>query len=109
MHIRYLSLRDFRSWPGLEVEFTPGITVFTGQNGYGKTNIVEAVGYLSTLGSHRVSMDAPLVRSGTPSARISATAVNDGRELTAHLLINPHRANQAQINRTRLKLSLIHI
>lgn len=103
MHIRYLSLRDFRSWPGLEVEFTPGITVFTGQNGYGKTNIVEAVGYLSTLGSHRVSMDAPLVRSGTPSARISATAVNDGRELTAHLLINPHRANQAQINRTRLK------
>lgn len=103
MHIRYLSLRDFRSWPELEVEFTPGITVFTGQNGYGKTNIVEAVGYLSTLGSHRVSMDAPLVRSGTPSARISATAVNDGRELTAHLLINPHRANQAQINRTRLK------
>lgn len=103
MHIRYLSLRDFRSWPELEVEFTPGITVFTGQNGYGKTNIVEAVGYLSTLGSHRVSMDAPLVRSGSPSARISATAVNDGRELTAHLLINPHRANQAQINRTRLK------
>lgn len=103
MHIRYLSLRDFRSWPELEVEFTPGITVFTGQNGYGKTNIVEAVGYLSTLGSHRVSTDAPLVRSGTPSARISATAVNGGRELTAHLLINPHRANQAQINRTRLK------
>lgn len=103
MHIRYLSLRDFRSWPELEVEFTPGITVFTGQNGYGKTNIVEAVGYLSTLSSHRVSTDAPLVRSGAPSARISATAVNDGRELTAHLLINPHRANQAQINRTRLK------
>ncbi|WP_297452759.1 DNA replication/repair protein RecF [uncultured Corynebacterium sp.] len=103
MHIRYLSLRDFRSWPELEVEFAPGITVFTGQNGYGKTNIVEAVGYLSTLGSHRVSTDAPLVRSGSPSARISATAVNDGRELTAHLLINPHRANQAQINRTRLK------
>lgn len=103
MHIRQLSLRDFRSWPELEVEFTPGITVFTGQNGYGKTNVVEAVGYLSTLSSHRVATDAPLVRTGASSARISATAVNDGRELTAHLLINPHRANQAQINRTRLK------
>lgn len=103
MHIRHLSLRDFRSWPELEVDFTPGITVFTGQNGYGKTNVVEAVGYLSTLSSHRVAVDAPLVRTGASSARISATAVNDGRELTAHLLINPHRANQAQVNRTRLK------
>lgn len=103
MHIRFLSLRDFRSWPELEIDIEPGITVFTGQNGYGKTNIVEAVGYLSTLSSHRVSTDAPLVRSGSSSARISATAVNDGRELSAHLLINPHRANQAQINRTRLK------
>ncbi|MEJ6018579.1 DNA replication/repair protein RecF [Corynebacterium sp. H113] len=103
MYLRYLSLRDFRSWPEFELELTPGITVFTGKNGYGKTNIVEAVGYLSTLSSHRVSQDAPLIRSGAETARISATAVNDGRELTAHLLINPHRANQAQLNRTRLR------
>lgn len=103
MHIRYLSLRDFRSWPQLELSLGPGITVFTGQNGYGKTNIVEAVGYMSTLSSHRVSTDAPLVRSGAESARISVTAVNEGRELSAHLLINPHRANQGQINRTRAR------
>lgn len=103
MYLRSLSLRDFRSWPELSLELGPGITVFTGRNGYGKTNIVEAVGYLSTLSSHRVSADAPLVRSGADSARISATAVNDGRELTAHLLINPHRANLAQLNRTRLR------
>lgn len=103
MYLRSLSLRDFRSWPDLNLTLEPGITVFTGRNGYGKTNIVEAVGYLSTLSSHRVSTDAPLVRSGADSARVSATAVNDGRELTAHLLINPHRANQAQLNRTRLR------
>lgn len=103
MHLRSLSLRDFRSWPELTLTLEPGVTVFTGRNGYGKTNIVEAVGYLSTLSSHRVSTDAPLVRSGADSARISATAVNDGRELTAHLLINPHRANMAQLNRTRLR------
>ena len=103
MYLRSLSLRDFRSWPELDLILEPGITVFTGRNGYGKTNIVEAVGYLATLSSHRVPNDAPLVRAGADSARISATAVNDDRELTAHLLINPHRANQAQLNRTRLR------
>lgn len=103
MHLRFLSLRDFRSWPELELTLSPGVTVFTGQNGFGKTNIVEAVGYLSTLSSHRVSTDAPLVRSGADSARVSATVVSEGRELSTHLLINPHRANQAQLNRTRLR------
>lgn len=60
------------------------------------------MGYIAHLSSHRVSHDAPLVRAGAVNARITATAVNQGRELTAHLLIKPHAANQAQINRTRL-------
>lgn len=102
MHLRALSLRDFRSWRELSVDLEPGITVFTGRNGYGKTNIVEAVGYAATLSSHRVSGDAPLVRAGAANARISATAVNHGRELTAHLLIAPHGTNLAQLNRTRM-------
>lgn len=103
MHLRRLTLRDFRSWPTLDVELGPGVTIFVGRNGHGKTNIVEAIGYAAHLSSHRVATDAPLVRSGAENASISATAVNDGRELTAHLLINAHRANQAQINRTKLK------
>lgn len=102
MHLNSLSLRDFRSWPSLDLELTPGVTVFVGRNGHGKTNIVEAVGYVAHLSSHRVATDAPLVRSGQDKALISATAINEGRELTAHLQINAHRANQAQINRTRL-------
>lgn len=103
MYVRHLHLRDFRSWPELDVELRPGVTIFVGRNGFGKTNIVEAIGYLAHLGSHRVSHDSPLVRAGADDARISATAVNDGRELTAHLLLKPHRANQAQLNRTKLK------
>ncbi|MEJ5997985.1 DNA replication/repair protein RecF [Corynebacterium sp. H130] len=103
MYLRSLKLRDFRSWPSLELELEPGVTVFVGRNGHGKTNIVEAIGYVAHLSSHRVAQDAPLVRSGQDNALISATAVNDGRELTAHVLINSHRANQAQINRTKLK------
>ena len=103
MYIRELDVRDFRSWPELTLELKPGITLFVGRNGFGKTNIVEAIGYTAHLSSHRVAHDAPLVRHGAANARISATAVNQGRELTAHLLIKPHAANQAQINRTRLK------
>lgn len=103
MYLRELELRDFRSWPHLRVTLRPGVTVFAGQNGYGKTNIIEAIGYLAHLGSHRVTIDAPLVRDGADSARVSATTVNGGRELTSHVLIKPHAANSAQINRTRLK------
>lgn len=103
MYIRTLELRDYRSWPELNLDLEPGITVFVGRNGFGKTNIVEAIGYLAHLSSHRVSTDAPLVRANTPNARISAVVVNQGRELAAHLLIKPHAANQAQINRTRVK------
>ncbi|MDU0479532.1 DNA replication/repair protein RecF [Staphylococcus chromogenes] len=103
MYLRNLSLRDFRSWPELSLELEPGVTIFVGRNGYGKTNIVEAIGYVAHLSSHRVSQDAPLVRAGKEDARISATAVNDGRELTAHLLVKAHKANQAQLNRTKLK------
>ncbi|QGU00907.1 DNA replication and repair protein RecF [Corynebacterium kalinowskii] len=102
MHLKSLQLRDFRSWPTLELELEPGVTVFVGRNGHGKTNIVEAIGYVAHLSSHRVSTDAPLVRSGQDGALISATAINEGRELTAHLLVNAHKANQAQINRTKL-------
>lgn len=103
MYVRELSLRDFRSWPELSVELTPGVTVFSGRNGHGKTNIVEALHYTSTLGSHRVSTDAPLIRAGASNARVSVTTVNEGRELTTHLLLRSNGANQAQINRTRLK------
>lgn len=103
MYIRSLHLGDFRSWRQLDIDLEPGVTVFTGPNGYGKTNIVEAVGYLAHLSSHRVSSDSALVREGRESARLSATAVNHGRELTAHLVLNARGANQAAVNRTQVK------
>nr|WP_206038292.1 DNA replication/repair protein RecF [Rhodococcus sp. HNM0569] len=95
-----MTLRDFRSWDTLALELTPGCTVFVGPNGHGKTNIVEAVGYLSTLSSHRVSSDAPLIRAGTEQAVASATVVNAGRELTVEVELNDGKANRARINRS---------
>ncbi|MEV0356115.1 DNA replication/repair protein RecF [Nocardia sp. NPDC050697] len=100
MFVRALSLRDFRSWEQLDVELSPGRTVLLGANGNGKTNVLEAVGYLSTLASHRVAADAPLIRTGAERARIGAAVVNAGRELRIDLELNQGAANRAQINRS---------
>ena len=70
--------------------------MFVGPDGYGKTNLIEALWYSSTLGSHRVATDAPLVRAGKPRAVISTIVVNDGRELAVDLEITPGKANKAQ-------------
>ena len=99
MHLRRLALADFRSWERAELDLEPGVSVLVGPNGVGKTNLVEAVGYLATLGSHRVAGDAPLVRRGAERAVARATVVHEGRELTVELEIAPGRANRARVNR----------
>ncbi|WP_433577419.1 DNA replication/repair protein RecF [Nocardia brasiliensis] len=103
MFVRTLSLRDFRSWHHAELELSPGRTVFLGSNGNGKTNLIEALGYLATLGSHRVAADAPLIRIGTERARIGASVVNTGRELRIDVELNQGTANRAQINRSPVR------
>ncbi len=103
MYVRHLGLRDFRSWAHAELELTPGRTVFVGPNGYGKTNLVEALWYSSTLGSHRVATDAPLVRVGAPRAVVSTIVVNEGRECAVDLEIAAGRANKARLNRSPVR------
>ena len=70
MHLRGLRLVDYRSWPQLDLELDTGTTVLVGRNGFGKTNVLEAITMLATLSSHRVSGDAPLVRTGKEGAII---------------------------------------
>jgi DNA replication and repair protein RecF len=82
---------------------TPGRTVFVGPNGFGKTNLVEALWYSSTLGSHRVATDAPLVRVGSSRAVVSTIVVNDGRECAVDLEIAAGRANKARLNRSPVR------
>lgn len=100
MHVSHLSLADFRSYARVEVPLDPGVTAFVGPNGQGKTNLVEAVGYLATLGSHRVSSDAPLVRMGAERAVIRAAVVQGERQQLIELELNPGKANRARINRS---------
>jgi DNA replication and repair protein RecF len=101
--VRHLGLRDFRSWAHAEVDLTPGRTVFVGPNGFGKTNLVEALWYSSTLGSHRVATDAPLVRVGSSRAVVSTIVVSDGRECAVDLEIAAGRANKARLNRSPVR------
>lgn len=98
MYLSSLALKDFRSYEELALNLDPGVTVFIGSNGFGKTNIIEAIGYLTTLSSHRVSTDAPLVRIGTESAYLKGVVENLGRSTTIELEINPSRANRGRVN-----------
>jgi DNA replication and repair protein RecF len=98
VYVRHLSLADFRSWESAEVALEPGATVFVGANGQGKTNLVEALGYLATLSSHRVPSDAPLIRAGAERAIVRAAVVSEGRELRVELEITPGKANRARLN-----------
>jgi DNA replication and repair protein RecF len=103
MHVRALSVTDFRSWEQADLTFAPGVSVLVGANGQGKTNLVEAVGYLASLSSHRVAGDAPLIRRGASSATVRAVAVNEGRELTVQVEIASGKANRARVNRAPVR------
>lgn len=103
MHVSQLSLTDFRSYEQVELTLEPGVSALVGPNGQGKTNLVEAIGYVATLGSHRVSTDAALVRAGAPRAVVRLRAVRGDRQSLVELEINPGRANRAQLNRAPVR------
>ncbi|MDR6905828.1 DNA replication and repair protein RecF [Agromyces sp. 3263] len=103
MHVARLSLTDYRNYERAELELGPGATVLVGRNGQGKTNLVESIGYLSTLGSHRVSSDQPLIRAGADAAIVRALLAHGERELLVELQLNRQGANRAQLNRSPVK------
>ncbi|MEV0388799.1 DNA replication/repair protein RecF [Nonomuraea sp. NPDC050643] len=100
MHVAHLSLTDFRSYASVELGLEPGVTAFVGPNGQGKTNLVEALGYVATHASHRVASDAPLVRQGASRAIVRCVVHRDDRRALVELEINPGRANRARLNRS---------
>src|SRR3954454_17921232 len=103
MYVRRVEVTDFRSDERVPVDLDPGVAVLVGQNGMGKTNLVEALGYVATLDSHRVATDAPLVRAGAASVVIRCAIVHDGRELLVELEIVPGKASLARINYTAVQ------
>ena len=98
MLITNLNLTNYRSYANLELNLAPGINIFVGKNGEGKTNIAESILYLTFLNSHRASGNTPLVKLGQPSAYIRAKVKYPEREILVELEINIDKANRAKIN-----------
>jgi DNA replication and repair protein RecF len=100
VYLSRLALTDFRSYAAVDLRLEPGVSTLIGANGQGKTNVVEAVGYLATLNSHRVASDAPLVRHGAERAILRGAVTSADRDSLVEIEINPGRANRARLNRT---------
>lgn len=103
MIVAGLELTDFRNYATAQVQLGPGVTVVLGPNGQGKTNLVEAIGYLATGGSHRVSSDAALVRFGEDAATIRASLRHGEREVVMECRINRSGANRLLVNRNSVR------
>ena len=102
MFVTELSLTDFRNYSSASLGLSAGVNVFVGSNGQGKTNLVEAVEYLSTMASHRVASSAPLIRAGCDSAILRAkvqAAHDDPRIISVEMEVAHGRANVARLNR----------
>ena len=104
MRVTHLSLTDFRNYRQADVPFEPGSNLIVGRNGQGKTNLVEALGYLSTLGSHRVSNDKAMIRAGLDAAIIRAKLEYNGREILAEVQLNRTGQNRGQVNRSVIRM-----
>ena len=102
VYLTRLALTDFRSYTEVDVPLKPGVTIFSGPNGEGKTNLVEAVGYAATLASHRAAQDAPLIRKGTDQAIIRAAVSTSTNDALVEIELNVGRANRVRLNRTPL-------
>jgi DNA replication and repair protein RecF len=101
--VEHLSLVDFRNYAAADVELGPGPNVFVGRNGQGKTNLAEAIGFFATLGSHRVSNDAPMVRDGAEAAIVRARLAHGERRVQLEVQINRQGSNKARVNGAAVK------
>jgi DNA replication and repair protein RecF len=102
VHLTRLALADFRSYAAADLRLAPGVSAFTGGNGEGKTNLLEAVAYVATFSSHRVASDTPLVRRGAQRAILRAAVHSAGRDALIEIEVNPGRANRVRLNRVPL-------
>jgi len=102
VYLTRLALTDFRSYAAADLALTPGVSTFTGANGQGKTNLVEATAYVATFGSHRVATDAPLIRHGAQRAILRAAVTSAERDSLVEIEINQGKANRVRLNRVLL-------
>jgi DNA replication and repair protein RecF len=99
VYVERLELVDFRNHPEVALELSPGPSMLSGPNGVGKTNVLEAISYLATMGSHRVGPESSLVRVGAQAAIVRAAVVREGRRILLDVEIRPGAGTRARVNR----------
>jgi len=99
VYVERLELVDFRNHPEVALELSPGPSMLSGPNGIGKTNVLEAIGYLATMGSHRAGPESSLVRMGAQAAIVRAAVVREGRRILVDVEIRPGSGTRARVNR----------
>lgn len=104
MRVSSISLRDFRNYAEADITVSTGCVVLIGSNGQGKTNLVEAINFLSTLGSHRSNVENALIRTGAAAAIIRVELTHEAREILLEAQLNREGINKAQFNRSAAKL-----
>jgi DNA replication and repair protein RecF len=102
VHLTRLALTDFRSYAAADLVLARGASTFTGANGEGKTNLVEAAAFVATFASHRVATDAPLIRHGAQRAILRAAVTSTERDSLVEIEINQGKANRVKLNRVPL-------
>ena len=100
MFIKHLELNNFRNYLNADVALAPGVNLLVGPNGQGKTNLVEAIRYLSTLSSHRVAGYIPMIKQGSGQAVVRALASHEDRDVLLELELNRDSPNKARINKS---------
>lgn len=105
MIVEHLSLVDFRNYATAELSLHRGPNVLVGKNGQGKTNLAEAIVFLATLSSHRVSSDAPMVKDARDFGVIRARLSVGSRKVLTEVQINRQGSNKARINGSPAKTS----
>ena len=103
MRLDRVWLTDLRSYDTAEIELSPGLTVLLGDNGQGKTNVLEAIGWLATLSSFRGAPTEALIRQGAERAVIRAEGEREGRSLLLEAELVSSGRNRVLVNRQPLR------
>lgn len=105
MWVNELDVQQWRNHSHSTIECEPGVTLFIGANGQGKTNMVEALYFLSTLSSHRVATHQSLIRDGHDQATVFATLRHDVRTVSVGLTLKRKGSSEAVVNQSKAKAS----
>jgi DNA replication and repair protein RecF len=100
MFVKHLTLSHFRNHISTEIALEPGVNLLVGPNGQGKTNVIEAIEYLSTLSSHRVAGYQPLIHKDALSAIVRLKVSHAERDVLIDLELHRDNTNQVRINQS---------